>query len=112
MKIVISESSLLTPDIRVLSPPDRLRIHLDMRPPTASLARTALPAAHFERNDVMIICGTLGDGNQQSLVCDGRKPVESIHKSCVKRACLAKVPKYLCIVPRLFPGCAHTPRRN
>jgi hypothetical protein len=32
--------------------PDRLRIHLDMRPPRA------LPASHFERNDVIIICET------------------------------------------------------
>ena len=29
----------------------RLRIDLDMRPPTASPARTALPAAHFDRNE-------------------------------------------------------------
>jgi hypothetical protein len=36
--------------------PDRLRIDSDMRPPTASPARTALPTAHFERNDVTIIC--------------------------------------------------------
>jgi hypothetical protein len=39
--------------------PDRLRIDLDMRPPTASPARTALPAAHFERNDITIICETV-----------------------------------------------------
>jgi hypothetical protein len=32
-----------------------LRIDSDMRPPTASPARTALPAAHFERNDVTSI---------------------------------------------------------
>jgi hypothetical protein len=31
--------------------PDRLRIALDMRPLTASPARTALPAAHFDRNE-------------------------------------------------------------
>ena len=31
----------------------RLRIHLDMRPPRA------LPTAHFERNDVIIICETV-----------------------------------------------------
>jgi hypothetical protein len=30
-----------------------------MRPPTASPARTALPAAHFERNDITIICETV-----------------------------------------------------
>jgi hypothetical protein len=30
-----------------------------MRPPNASPARTALPAAHFERNDVTIICETV-----------------------------------------------------
>jgi hypothetical protein len=30
-----------------------------MRPSTASPARTALPAAHFERNDVIIICETV-----------------------------------------------------
>ena len=36
--------------------PDRLRIDSDMRPPTASPARTALPAAYFERNDVTIVC--------------------------------------------------------
>src|SRR6516164_147441 len=29
----------------------RLRINLDMRPLTASPARTALPAAHFDRNE-------------------------------------------------------------
>ena len=34
-------------------PPDRLRIDSDMRPPRA------LPAAHFERNDVTIICETV-----------------------------------------------------
>jgi hypothetical protein len=39
--------------------PDRLRINLDMRPPNASPARTALPAAHFERNDVITICETV-----------------------------------------------------
>jgi hypothetical protein len=33
----------------VRQPPDRLRIHSDMRPPRA------LPAAHFERNGVTII---------------------------------------------------------
>jgi hypothetical protein len=33
----------------------RLRIDSDMHPLTASPARTALPAAHFERNDVIII---------------------------------------------------------
>ena len=38
---------------------DRLRIDLDMRPLTASPARTALPAAHFERNDITIICETM-----------------------------------------------------
>jgi hypothetical protein len=37
----------------------RLCIDLDMRPPTASPARTALPAAHFERNEVIIICETV-----------------------------------------------------
>jgi hypothetical protein len=31
----------------------------DMRPPTASPARTALPAAHFERNDVTGIYETV-----------------------------------------------------
>ena len=31
--------------------PDRLRINLDMRPLSASPARTALPAAHFDRNE-------------------------------------------------------------
>jgi hypothetical protein len=31
----------------------RLRINLDMRPPRA------LPTAHFERNDVIIICETV-----------------------------------------------------
>jgi hypothetical protein len=30
-----------------------------MRPPSASPARTALPAAHFERNDVIIIRETV-----------------------------------------------------
>jgi hypothetical protein len=39
--------------------PDRLHIDLDMRPLTASPARTALPVAHFERNDVIIICETV-----------------------------------------------------
>ena len=33
--------------------PDRLRIDSDMRPPRA------LPTAHFERNDVTIICETV-----------------------------------------------------
>src|SRR6266481_2631166 len=37
----------------VRRPPDRLRINLDMRPPRA------LPTAHFERNDVIIICETV-----------------------------------------------------
>ena len=41
---------------RVRQLPDRLGIALDMRPPTASPARTALPAARFERNDGIIIC--------------------------------------------------------
>ena len=36
----------------------RLRIDLDVHPPTASPARTALPAAHFERNDIITICET------------------------------------------------------
>ena len=31
--------------------PDQLRINLDMRPLSASPARTALPAAHFDRNE-------------------------------------------------------------
>ena len=35
--------------------PDRLGIHLDMRPRKASPAQTALPAAHFERYNVTII---------------------------------------------------------
>jgi len=30
-----------------------------MRPLSASPARTALPTAHFERNDVIIICETV-----------------------------------------------------
>jgi hypothetical protein len=30
-----------------------------MRPLNAGPARTALPAAHFERNDVIIICETV-----------------------------------------------------
>jgi hypothetical protein len=34
----------------------RLRIDSDMRSLSASPARTALPAAHFERNAVTIIC--------------------------------------------------------
>ncbi len=37
----------------------RLRIDLDMRPPNASPPRTALPTAHFERNDITIICETV-----------------------------------------------------
>jgi len=36
-----------------------VRIDSDMRPPSASPARTALPAAHFERNEVTIICETV-----------------------------------------------------
>ena len=44
---------------RVRPLPDRLHIDLDMRPLTASPARTALPVAHFERNDVIIICETV-----------------------------------------------------
>jgi hypothetical protein len=36
-----------------------LRIDSDMRPLSASPARTALPAAHFERNAVTIICETV-----------------------------------------------------
>jgi hypothetical protein len=39
--------------------PDGLRIDSDMRHPNASPARTALPAAPFERNDVTIICETV-----------------------------------------------------
>jgi hypothetical protein len=39
--------------------PDRSRIHSDMLPPSASPARTALPAVHFERNDFTIICETV-----------------------------------------------------
>jgi len=39
--------------------PDRLRIDSAMRPPSANPARTALPAAHFERNVVTIICKTV-----------------------------------------------------
>jgi hypothetical protein len=38
--------------------PDRSRIGLDMLPPTASPARTALPAAHFDRNKIPRIAGT------------------------------------------------------
>ena len=37
----------------------RLRIGSDMRPPSASPAPTALPAAHFERNAVTITCETV-----------------------------------------------------
>ena len=36
----------------------RLRINLDMRPPIASPARTALPAAHFDRNESHVTYGT------------------------------------------------------
>jgi hypothetical protein len=32
---------------------------LVVSPPNAGPARTALPAAHFERNDVTIICETV-----------------------------------------------------
>jgi hypothetical protein len=42
------------------------------------------PAAHFDRNERHVISGQdtrLWDGNEQSLVCDGRKPVKSIDKS-------------------------------
>jgi hypothetical protein len=39
--------------------PNRLRIDSDMRPPTASPARTALPTAHCER-DVATIRETAG----------------------------------------------------
>jgi hypothetical protein len=35
-----------------------VRIALDMRPLTASPARTALPAAHFDRNERHVISGT------------------------------------------------------
>ncbi|MEY2605830.1 MAG: hypothetical protein QOH31_3646 [Verrucomicrobiota bacterium] len=35
------------------------RSNSDMRPPSASPARSALPAAHFERNDVTIRCETV-----------------------------------------------------
>jgi hypothetical protein len=38
---------------------DPLRIDSDMRPPSASPARTALQAAYFECNDVTIICETV-----------------------------------------------------
>ena len=43
---------------RRLSLLDRLRIDPDMRPLTASPARTALPAAHFDRNESHVIYGT------------------------------------------------------
>jgi hypothetical protein len=36
----------------------RSRIDSDMLPPTASLARTALPTAHFDRNKIHVISGT------------------------------------------------------
>jgi hypothetical protein len=45
--------------LRSGSCPDRLQIDSDMRRPTASLARTAFPAAHFERNAVTIKCETV-----------------------------------------------------
>jgi hypothetical protein len=35
--------------------PNRSRVHSDMLPPTASPARTASQAAHFERNDIIVI---------------------------------------------------------
>ena len=38
--------------------PDRLRIDLDMCPLTARPAKAG-PAAHFERNDITIICETV-----------------------------------------------------
>ena len=50
----ITVVTLLPLQIRAISRRDvarRLRIDLDMRPLTASPARTALPAAHFERNE-------------------------------------------------------------
>ena len=37
---------------------DRSRIDLDLLPPAASPARTALPAAHFDRNNIPAISGT------------------------------------------------------
>src|SRR5271157_3330797 len=40
----------------------RLRINLDMRPPRA------LPTAHFERNDVIIICETVALGVRKVIV--------------------------------------------
>src|SRR5258707_7696492 len=39
-----------------------LRIDSDMRPPSASPARTVLPAGDFERNAVVIICETAHQG--------------------------------------------------
>jgi hypothetical protein len=42
-----------------------------MRPPTASPARTALLAAHFERNDVIIACETV----HQILFLKGSRPM-------------------------------------
>jgi len=50
--------------------PDRLRINLDMRPLSASPARTALPAAHFDRNERYAYFGdrTLGFQFRQNAV--------------------------------------------
>jgi hypothetical protein len=47
------KNSQLTAARRVALKMGRLRIDLDMRPPRA------LPTAHFERNDVIIICQTV-----------------------------------------------------